>query len=101
LGWFRCLIRGENFPRHLAGQSGLVGFYVTRFVEAIDTQEAESRALEALRGDPKLVPPADYKPSGIARVHFEETAELPQDKVPTPQPGFVWYPMDGASSRQP
>ena len=75
-----------------------MGFYVTRFAEAIDTQEAESRALEALRADPKLVPPADYKRSRVSRVHFEEIAELPQDKVPTPQPGFVWYPRDGAST---
>src|SRR4051794_18549300 len=34
MAWFRCCVRGENFPGQLVCEAGLVGFYVTRFVEA-------------------------------------------------------------------
>ena len=54
MAWFRCFICGENFPGALAGISGLVGFYTTRFVEAIDHDDAEARVLELLRGEPRL-----------------------------------------------
>jgi hypothetical protein len=94
LAWFKCFIRGENFPGALAGISGLVGFYTTRFVEAADASEAEAHALDELRGEPRLSPPPGYQPTGIAKVFFEEISELPGSKVRDPQPGFVWYPMD-------
>jgi len=93
--WFRCFIRGENFPGELAGETGLIGFYTTRFVEAASAQQAESLVLEQLRAEPKLAPPAGYKPTGITRVFFEKIAEVAADQVPARQQGFVWYPMDG------
>lgn len=97
MAWFRCFIRGENFPGELIGQPGLVGFYLTRFVEAVNAEEAETRAMQGLRSEPKLAPPPGYKPSGITRVWFEEIAELPADQVPARQPGFAWYPMETPS----
>jgi hypothetical protein len=97
LAWFRCFVRGENFPGALAGISGLVGFYMTRFVEAADANEAEGRTLDLLRGEPRLSSPPGCQPTGIAQVFFEEIHELPDSKVPDPEPGFVWYPMDADS----
>ena len=97
MAWFRCFIRGENFPGELAGEPGLVGFYVTRFVEAANAEEAEGHAMAALRAEPNLVPPAEYQPSGIARVYFEEITELRQEQIPPQQPGFVWHPMDATA----
>ena len=97
--WFRCFIRGENFPDPLAPQDVLAGFYVTRFVKARNAAEAETRALEVLRADPRLAPPAGYQPKGIARVHFEEIEAITRAEVPDPQPGFAWYPMDSDGPR--
>jgi hypothetical protein len=71
VAWFRCFIRGENFPGQLIGEPGLVGFYVTRFVEAVDVAAAESIALRALRAEPKLAAPPGHTPTGRARVFFE------------------------------
>jgi hypothetical protein len=92
--WFRCLIRGENFPGELVGQAGRVGFYVTRFVQAADATGAEMQALQELRSEPQLVPPPGYTPSGITRVFFEEIAAVSPDQVPAQRPGFVWYVME-------
>ena len=94
MAWFRCVIRGDNFPGQMIGESGPVGFTVTRFVEADDVAAAETVGLQSLRAEPKLAPPPGYTPSGVARVFFEEIAELPAAKVPAVPPGFVWYPME-------
>jgi hypothetical protein len=51
---FRCLIRGENSPGELLGQSGAIGFYATRFVDALSAAEAEQVAVVALRQDAAL-----------------------------------------------
>ena len=96
MGWFRCFIRGENFPGEMVGESGPVGFYVTRFVEADDIADVEAIALQTLRNE--LQPPSGYTPSGQTRVYFEEIEELaamPASDVPQ---GFVWYPMGEADS---
>ena len=89
--WFRCLIRGENFPGQISGAAGPVGFYVTRFVQAANVAEAEALALQSLRGEPRLAPPPGDTPSGRARVFFEEIEEVTAGQVPSEPPGFVWY----------
>jgi len=94
MAWFRCFIRGENFAADVDGQRGLYGWYTTRFVEAASAEEAETMALQGLKAEPKLAPPAWYKPVATARVFFEKIAEIPAGDVPAPQPGFVWYAME-------
>ncbi|MDY3558519.1 hypothetical protein R5W23_005639 [Gemmata sp. JC673] len=95
MAWFRCFIRGEGFPGEIVGETGPVGFYVTRFVEAAAPEAAEVAALQVLKADPKLAPPPGYTPSGQARVVFEEIEELAAEPVPAVQPGFAWHPMEG------
>jgi hypothetical protein len=92
--WFRCFFRGENFPGQLAGVTGLVGFFVTRFVEAASAEEAESLLVAELRAEPVLAKPAGYEPSGIACVYLEEIDEIRAEQVPSPPPGFAWFPME-------
>ena len=104
--WYRCLIRGENFPGQTTGSAplvkdarpidppGPVGFYVTRFVEAASAEEAEQNALLLLRSEPRLAPPEGYTPTGQARVFFEEISPVGAEEVPDPQPGFAFYPME-------
>lgn len=97
MAWFRCFIRGENFPGALIGEPGLVGFYITRFIEAANPGEAESLVVQQLRAEPRLAPPDGHRPSGMARVYFEEITELPGDQQPAQQPGFTWYAMGSDS----
>ena len=90
---FRCLIRGENFPGSLAGESALVGFYTTRFIEASSASEAELAALERLRGEPEfqLVRPEDRMEN--AQVYFEQIEEVPVQVGRGPGKGFTFFPM--------
>ncbi len=96
--WFRCFIRGENFPGQMAGEAGRVGFYVTRFVEATNPEAAETAALQALRAEEKLAPPPGYIPMGRERVFFEGIEEVAAEQVPAVQPGIAWYPMEVADA---
>ena len=98
MAWFRCFIRGENFPGQMIGSAGPVGFYVTRFVEATGATEAEVIALRVLRAEPSLAPPPGFTPSGQARVFFEEIEEVTADRVPATPPGFAWHPTDDAAT---
>ena len=97
MAWFRCLVRGENFPGQLIDKPGLVGFYVTKFIEAVDPSVAEVAALEELRKESKLTPPQGCAPSKSARIFFKEIEELATDYVPVEQLGFAWYAMDDES----
>ena len=98
MAWFRCFIRGENFPGQMVGQAGPVGFYVTRFVEAADLEAAEAAVLQGLRAEPKLGPPPGFTPTGRARVFFEEIEAVPAGQVPAVPPGFAWHPMAAADA---
>jgi hypothetical protein len=98
--WFRCFIRGENFPGQLIGEPGPIGFYVTRFVEATETEAAEAQALDTLRSEPKLSTPPGFTPNGQSKIFFEEIAKVDASQVPGIPPGFAWYPM-AASDTEP
>ena len=89
--WYRCLIRGENYPGNLIGKTGLVGFYVNRFVEAPDPIQAEEIALAGLRSERRLSLPADTTYQVAPALYIEEVVEVPFSKVsPHPQ-GFTWF----------
>jgi hypothetical protein len=94
MAWFACFMHGENFPGQLADAAGLVGFYVTRFIEADDPACAEAAAIQGLRADPNLSRPPRFTPTKQARVFVEEIEEVEAADVPAVQPGFVWYAAD-------
>jgi hypothetical protein len=96
--WYRCLIRGENFPRwDLDDQDKPVGvrkygFYTTRWVVASSPKEAEKNALALLRREKMFaLPPGEPKPAE-AKVFFEEIVRT----GPTLRrgAGATWFPMD-------
>lgn len=88
---YRCLMRGENFPGRLLGESKPVGFLTTRFVEAQSPQEAESLALALLRGDETLAVPTEFR-SKDAEVFFEAIDEV-QSGTNSPSQGFSFFVM--------
>jgi hypothetical protein len=89
--WFKCRVRGENFPLEIEGEPGSVGFYTTRFVEATDEAAAELAAVALLCADPKLAKPSGAKMNGPATVHFEEITEVAKEAVPAITPGYVFF----------
>jgi hypothetical protein len=92
--WFRCFIRGENFPGREDDPDQPVGFYATRFVAADNPDEAETAGLADLRTHPVLTSLRGYPLAGRARVFFQEIEEVPASGVPAEPPGLVFFPMD-------
>ena len=91
MAWFKCLIEGENFPGSIAQQEGLVGFFVIRCVEADTEDEAETRALAALKQEAMFDLGGVAKPKD-ARVYFNEIVEI--DAPLAPLPGAIWFQME-------
>jgi hypothetical protein len=90
---FRCLIRGENFPGELIGQTTAIGFNATRFIDAQSAQEAERIAVAALREDAALTVTAEPRVKN-AKVYFESIDEVPSDTERAPNSGFSFFSMD-------
>jgi hypothetical protein len=75
----------------------LVGFYVTRFVEADSEDEAEERGLEMLLADSWIASLRGNPVLSRATVSIQETDEIAADNVPADPPGFTFFQMDDAS----
>jgi hypothetical protein len=52
---YRVKINGRNFFMNHEGVPIRTGFYTTRFVEAANPREAESKAVELIKNDTELV----------------------------------------------
>jgi len=71
--WFRCSLRGENFPLTRDGKSGPWGFFATRWVEAQDAAAAELKAVDMIRRDKTF---ADMPHTTTPMIYLEEIGEL-------------------------
>ena len=94
MNWYRCLIRGENFPGALVGEDHPVGFYTTRYVQELTPEAAELKALSLLKQHTSLQPPDGIAKPKAAKVYFEEIVEVAADEVPDEDKGLSFYPME-------
>lgn len=97
VAWFRCFIRGENFPAIADDSDRLAGFFTTRFVEADNDDDAEARGLETLLADPWFASMRGNSAIGRATVSIQEIDEVMADSVPAQPPGFTFFRMDDDS----
>jgi hypothetical protein len=91
--WFRCLTCSENFLLSVDGELKLMGFYKTRWVEALDAQSAEMSALAMLRADPFFAEMPVAQRNAEARVRFDEIEPLACRPPSGPGKGFIFFPM--------
>ena len=91
--WYRCLIRGENFPGEMLGQHQVVGFYTVQFVQDDSPQNAETKALAALKKHTSLQLPEGVNAPKSCRVYFEEIEEVSAEDVDIVQAGLSFHPM--------
>lgn len=91
MAWFKCILEGENFPGSLIQQEGLIGFFIVRCVEADTEDEAETRALAALKQEAMFDLGDATKPKD-AKVYFNEIVEIDEPLVPLP--GATWFQME-------
>ena len=78
----------------MIGENGLIGFYVTRFVESENKDSAETIALNLIRGNPKLASVTPTQTSLVPMVYFEDISEVTPDQIPKIQPGFAFHRME-------
>jgi hypothetical protein len=90
---YRCFIVGEDFPLIEDGQKKMFGFATTRWVEANSSEEAELKAIEALKKEPRFDFPPELR-DPRSRVLFEEVTPVEPIDVPDVLPGLAWFPMD-------
>lgn len=92
---FRVLLNAENFLVVVDGKEQLMGFYVTHFVEASDETDAEIRAVEATKSEPKLKEGTLNRLRGISEIpmiYLEEISEIRREEMQSNQ-GKCWYKM--------
>lgn len=89
---YSVLVRGENFIVRGDEQDQKLGFYTTVFVEALDEQSAEIKAMELLRTDQKLVNITLNSKSNSPMMYMEEIEELETfEGLHLPRTGFAFF----------
>ena len=86
---FRVLLRGENFLLNYEGEVKRHGFYTTRFVEALNEDEAELAAVELIRKDNRLREAVGNGRPDPPMIFAEEIEEI--STFDNPGAGFTFY----------
>lgn len=90
---FRVFVRGENFLINIDDVQQKLGFYTTRYVEALNEEAAEYAVMDMLRGDPKLAKGVLNDKSDPPMMYAEEVEEIDSfEGVPLAVSGFAFYP---------
>jgi hypothetical protein len=87
---YRVLINGENFHLTTSGDRRKMGFFTTRYVEAVDPEEAERLALELIKSDPNLLGIMMYGGDDTPALCAEEIEEV-SDGAFEPSAGYAFY----------
>ncbi len=86
---WQCLIRGENFfPEEQLQQR--MGFYTTRWVQALDSGKAELKVVEMLRAESTLQRPDWHDGCEPKSKIFVEEISICEGQ-PQRNQGFVWF----------
>ena len=86
---FRVALEGRNFWLVIDGALRRLAFNTTRFVQAADEHQAESRVLDQLRSDPKLHNTQNDR-ADPPQVFIEDIEEVDvAEKVPA---GYAFFP---------
>ena len=89
---YRVFVRGENFLVRGDERDQKLGFYTTVFVEALDEQSPEFKAMELLRTDQKLVNVTLNSKSNPPMMYMEEIEELETfEGLNLPRTGFAFF----------
>ena len=91
---FCCFASGENFPGELNGKDVPVGFFVSVFLNAADSNEAESKSLEMLSAHPTLATAEGANAPEGATITFKVVHELDHRVVNPKVTEFQFFEMD-------
>lgn len=91
---FCCFASGEDFPGKLIGKDVPIGFFVSVFVNAVDSSEAESRSLEMLLAHPDLTMAEGALLPTDAKIMFKVVHELEHHVERPKVTEFQFFEMD-------
>jgi hypothetical protein len=93
--FYSVVIEGAGFPARLfASDGGPMGFFTTRFVEAVDAKAAESAAVELIKQE--LKPMLGERQAGEANpvMSLDQISEIEKLPENAPGSGFTWFAMN-------
>jgi hypothetical protein len=97
---FKVLIHGSNYLIQVDETTRKHGFYTTVFVEARNSEEAESAAIELLRKDSKLLNMVINSESDPPRHSVESTDEIASfENCTIPRAGLILYAEESKASK--
>lgn len=97
---FKILIHGKNNLINLDESRRKHGFYTTVFVEARNSEEAESVAVEILKKDSKLLNMAMNGESDLPTLCVESTDEIASfENYTIPRAGLILYAEESKASK--
>jgi hypothetical protein len=89
---YKVLVHGDNFLFSLEGKALKFGFYTTRFVEALNEEDAEEKAIALLGDDSSLRSCVLNEQTDSPLMFAEEIVEVKSfDGFETPGTGFSFY----------
>jgi len=93
---FKVIVEGNNFVIKLDSKVGCFGFFATRFIEAKDSKEAETLAMNLIRDELKSIVLNDR--SNPPAMYVEENYEIDdfRDNL-VPGSGFAWFKAEETS----
>jgi hypothetical protein len=96
---YQAYINGDNFLMMNQGNKEQMGFYATRWVEALSPKEAEIKAIELIMNDQDLIGAIHNKDNDPPKLFVEEIAELDSfEGVNPPGSGYTFYPVEEKSN---
>jgi len=94
---YRVILEGKNFLLDLDGTPRKYGFYATRDVQASGTEEAELKAVQAVREDSELARAVMNAADDAPMIDLHEMTELISlAGVAAPGSGYSFYQDDAA-----
>jgi len=91
---YRILLLGENFLIRKWFKMKMMGFYATRFVKALDEEQAELEAVKMIKDDHRLIKMTKNK-SGqtMPKIYLDEIERI-EDSQMQKSSGYTWFEMD-------
>jgi hypothetical protein len=88
---YKVIVESINFLINMDEEARKYGFFTTRWVEAWDADEAETKVMDMLRVELKSMVQNEQADSPMMFVEEIEELETFSESNPT-RTGFVWYP---------
>src|SRR5688572_14762202 len=96
---YKVFINGRNFWMEANGQSKLMGFYTTRFVEADTPENAENLAVDLVRTDAELRKAITNEKSNPPMIYAKDIELLQTSEgVRLPGAGYTFYEEESEES---